>query len=64
MATNAINIVSNPSKLINLIEDLLFNPNKIALVALLLIPIELILNIMIVFKIPCNKYDLKSKSNF
>lgn len=53
LASKGLQTLTNPSELIDLIKNLLFNPNKLTFVALCLIPIELFLNILIVYKIPC-----------
>ena len=47
----------NPSEIVNLIQDVLFNNNKISLVMYLLLPLEIFLNFLIVFKIKCNFYS-------
>lgn len=38
-------------------SELLFNSNKNAFVAYILLPIELLLNLIIVYKIPCKPAD-------
>jgi hypothetical protein len=45
----------NPNKIVDFIEDLLFNSEKSFLIMCLLLPLELFLNLLIVFKIKCKK---------
>lgn len=45
--------LTNPSEIANLVQDFLFNNNKLSLVMYLLLPLELFLNFLIVFKIKC-----------
>lgn len=42
------------SKLYGHVENLLFNPSKSSLIMLFLLPVELILNLAIVFNVKCN----------
>lgn len=49
-------IISSPTELKKLVTDLLFNPDYSFYVMLILLPIELILNLLIVYKIKCNIY--------
>ena len=51
--------VMNPDKLVDIIEDLLFNSDKSFLVMCILLPLELFLNLLIVFNIKCKKIYLK-----
>jgi hypothetical protein len=43
----------NPYMLVELVQDLLFNNDKIGWIMCLLLPVELFLNLFIVFKIKC-----------
>ena len=45
--------VSSPSDLISFISDLLFNPSYSIYAMFALLPLELILNFLIIYKIPC-----------
>lgn len=45
--------ITSPTKLYELIIDILFNPEYLVFVSCILIPIELILNFIIVLKVPC-----------
>lgn len=49
--------LTNPSEIANLVQDFLFNNNKLSLVMYLLLPLELFLNFLIVFKIKYTEID-------
>lgn len=49
--------VMNPDKLVDIIEDLLFNSDKSFLVMCILLPLELFLNLLIVFNIKYTEID-------
>ena len=51
------NAISSPSEWSTLIKDLLFNPSYNFYFMLFLIPVELILNIFIVYRIPYTEID-------
>lgn len=50
-------VISSPSEWSTLIKDLLFNPSYNFYFMLFLIPVELILNIFIVYRIPYTEID-------
>lgn len=52
--SKTIESITNPVKLYEYTIDVLFNPDYIFLVTCILIPIEIILNAVIVLKVPCN----------
>jgi hypothetical protein len=51
--SNVSKLVSRPSDLFNLIKNILFDPKYTFFIACLLVPLELILNLLVVNKISC-----------
>lgn len=47
-------LTTSPSEIWALIQDIFFNSNRLFLVMCLLLPLELLLNALIIFKIKCN----------
>lgn len=54
-------LISQPSQLVKLIFDFFLNSDYTFTVSLILLPLEIILNLIIVLKIPCKKL---SKAKF
>jgi hypothetical protein len=51
--TNVSKLVSRPTNLLNLIKDILFDTKYTFFVACALVPLELILNLLIINRISC-----------
>ncbi|CAF0716464.1 unnamed protein product [Brachionus calyciflorus] len=60
LVSRLANSITNPTELYKLIIDLLFNTDYLVLIACILIPLELILNVIIVFKVPYTEIDWKA----
>ncbi|RNA41986.1 dol-P-Man:Man(5) c(2)-PP-Dol alpha-1-3-mannosyltransferase-like [Brachionus plicatilis] len=60
LKAKAIQTIKSPMKLYELINEILFNPDYLFLVTCILIPIELILNVLIVLKVPYTEIDWKA----
>lgn len=59
---NVLKTIRNPSELFNLGKDLLFNSDYLYLIILILLPLELIINVLIINKIQCKSLKLNLKS--
>lgn len=57
LRSKIVQSITSPTKLYELIIDILFNPEYLFFVTCILIPVELILNFIIVVKVPC-KFNL------